>query len=194
MTFINYAQKEIVIKIAYCGPSSSGKATNLRYLYQKTAPDQKGKLVALEMEADNTLFFDFAPVELSGYRGFKTRFSVHTMTGEVTNPLHWKQMLKGVDGIVFVADSQPERMAANQASLGDLRTELEEMGLSLDTIPLVMQFNKRDLSGIASVEEMTSLLLSGSVSTREGVAQTGAGVFDTFKAISRLVQKNIAVR
>jgi len=193
MSFIDYSNKEIVIKIVYYGPAFSGKATNLRYLYEKTAPDAKGKLISLARDEGNSLFFDFVPADLGRIRGFKTRFSVHTMTGEVADPSNWKVVLKGVDGIVFVADSHTERMAANQASLGKLRTKLAEIALSVDTIPLVMQFNKRDLPGIASVEEMTSLLTPGPAPTFQGIAQTGAGVFDSFKAISRLTQKAIQV-
>ena len=187
MTFINYASKEINCKIVYYGPGLCGKTTNLQYIYNKTNPEAKGKMISLATETERTLFFDFLPLALGEIRGFKTRFHLYTVPGQVFYDASRKLILKGVDGVVFVADSQIARMEANLESMENLRTNLAEQGYSLDKLPYVVQYNKRDMPGIAPVEELRSLLNSTNVPDFEGVASTGVGVFDTLKAVAKLV-------
>src|SRR5918993_570184 len=158
MTFINYASREINCKIVYYGPGLCGKTTNLQYIYDATSPTSKGKLISLATETDRTLFFDFMPLELGTVRGFKTRFHLYTVPGQVFYDASRKLILKGVDGVVFVADSQEERMDANIESLYNLDENLAEQGYSLEKIPYALQFNKRDLPGVAAVEEMYRIL------------------------------------
>jgi signal recognition particle receptor subunit beta len=187
MSFINYLSREINCKIVYYGPGLCGKTTNLQYIYNKTNPDAKGKMISLATETERTLFFDFLPLALGEIRGFKTRFHLYTVPGQVFYDASRKLILKGVDGVVFVADSQIARMEANVESIENLRTNLAEQGYSLDKLPYVIQYNKRDMPGIAPVEELRQLLNTSSVPDFEGVASTGVGVFDTLKAVAKLV-------
>ena len=187
MSFINYLSREINCKIVYYGPGLCGKTTNLQYIYNKTNPDAKGKMISLATETERTLFFDFLPLALGEIRGFKTRFHLYTVPGQVFYDASRKLILKGVDGVVFVADSQIARMEANVESLENLRTNLAEQGYNLDKLPWVMQYNKRDMPGIAPVEELRQLLNPANVPDFEGVASTGIGVFDTLKAVAKLV-------
>ena len=154
MTFINYASREINCKIVYYGPGLCGKTTNLQYIYDKTNPNAKGKLISLATETDRTLFFDFLPLELGTVRGFKTRFHLYTVPGQVFYDASRKLILKGVDGVIFVADSQNERMDANLESVDNLQLNLRSQGYDLATIPYVLQLNKRDLPNVAPVDEM----------------------------------------
>jgi len=151
MTFINYASREINCKIVYYGPGLCGKTTNLQYIYDATAPTAKGKLISLATETDRTLFFDFMPLELGTVRGFKTRFHLYTVPGQVFYDASRKLILKGVDGVVFVADSQEERMDANIESLYNLEENLQANGYDLSKIPYVLQLNKRDLPNARAI-------------------------------------------
>ena len=187
MTFINYASREINCKIVYYGPGLCGKTTNLQYIYDKTNPGAKGKLISLATETDRTLFFDFLPLELGTVRGFKTRFHLYTVPGQVFYDASRKLILKGVDGVVFVADSQIERMEANLESVENLRVNLAEQGYDLDKVPYVVQYNKRDLPNIATTEELRRLLNPRNVPEYQAVAPTGVGVFDTLKAVAKQV-------
>jgi signal recognition particle receptor subunit beta len=191
MSFINYLSREINCKIVYYGPGLCGKTTNLQYIYNKTNPDAKGKMISLATETERTLFFDFLPLALGEIRGFKTRFHLYTVPGQVFYDASRKLILKGVDGVVFVADSQIARMEANVESLENLRTNLAEQGYSLDKLPYVIQYNKRDMPGIAPVEELRQLLNTSAVPDFEGVASTGVGVFDTLKAVAKLVLSHL---
>ena len=187
MTFINYAAREINCKIVYYGPGLCGKTTNLQWIYDKTNPQAKGKLISLATETDRTLFFDFLPLDLGQVRGFKTRFHLYTVPGQVFYDASRKLILKGVDGVVFVADSQEARMEANSESLQNLDKNLKEQGYDLKTIPYTLQFNKRDLpSAVAAAEMYRHLNLKGEP-TFEAVAVNGTGVFDTLKAVAKLV-------
>ena len=187
MSFINYSSREINCKIVYYGPGLCGKTTNLQYIYNKTNMETKGKLISLSTETDRTLFFDFLPLSLGEIRGFKTRFHLYTVPGQVFYDASRKLILKGVDGVVFVADSQVERMEANLESLDNLRTNLAEQGYDLNKIPYVMQYNKRDLPNAVSVEEMRNALNARNNLEFQAVAPTGVGVFDTLKAVAKLV-------
>ena len=187
MTFINYASKEINCKIVYYGPGLGGKTTNLQYIYERTADDAKGKMISLATETDRTLFFDFLPLDLGSVRGFTTRFHLYTVPGQVFYDASRRLILKGVDGVVFVADSQRERMDANIESIRNLEENLQEHGFDLKTIPYALQFNKRDLPDVAPVDEMYRALNFKREPTFEGVATQGVGVFDTLKAVAKLI-------
>lgn len=187
MTFINYASREINCKIVYYGPGLCGKTTNLQYIYDSTAPQAKGKLISLATETDRTLFFDFMPLELGTVRGFKTRFHLYTVPGQVYYDASRKLILKGVDGVVFVADSQEERMDANIESLYNLEENLKSQGYDLMDIPYVLQLNKRDLPNVLTVEELTEELNRKDEPVFEAVASKGEGVFDTLKAVAKQV-------
>ncbi len=187
MTFINYASREINCKIVYYGPGLCGKTTNLQYIYDKTNPNSKGKLISLATETDRTLFFDFLPLELGTVRGFKTRFHLYTVPGQVFYDASRKLILKGVDGVIFVADSQVERMDANVESVENLVVNLKTQGYDLMNIPYVLQLNKRDLPNVATVDELKRLLNPRNVPEFQAVAPTGVGVFDTLKAVAKLV-------
>ena len=187
MSFINYSSREINCKIVYYGPGLCGKTTNLQFVFKKTNPDQKGKLISLATETERTLFFDFLPLALGDIKGFKIRFHLYTVPGQVFYAASRKLILKGVDGVVFVADSQIERMEANIESLDDLRINLNDQGYDLDKLPYTIQYNKRDLSNVAPVENMNKLLNPGNVPYFEGVAVTGPGVFETLKNIAKQV-------
>jgi signal recognition particle receptor subunit beta len=187
MTFINYAAREINCKIVYYGPGLGGKTTNLQYIYSKTNPNAKGKLISLATESDRTLFFDFLPLELGTIRGFRTRFHLYTVPGQVFYDASRKLILKGADGLVFVADSQYARMDANEESVRNLRENLRSHVLDLATTPYILQLNKRDLPNAVPVEEMTEALRVKDEQVFEAVATTGVGVFETLKAVARMV-------
>ena len=187
MSFINYASREINCKIVYYGPGLCGKTTNLQFVYQKTAPDAKGKMISLATETERTLFFDFLPLALGEIRGFKTRFHLYTVPGQVFYDASRKLILKGVDGVVFVADSQEARMDANVESLRNLEENLNENGFELKTVPYVLQFNKRDLPSAMLVDDMYRLLNFKGEPTFEAVAIKGIGVFETLKAVAKQV-------
>jgi len=187
MTFINYAAKEINCKIVYYGPGLGGKTTNLQYIYNKTAPDRKGKMISLATEADRTLFFDFLPLDLGSIRGFTTRFHLYTVPGQVFYDASRKLILKGVDGVVFVADSQRERMEANVESIRNLENNLRDHGFELVNVPFALQFNKRDLPNAMPVDEMYRMLNYKREPTFEAVASQGVGVFDTLKAVAKQI-------
>lgn len=187
MSFINYASREINCKIVYYGPGLCGKTTNLQYIYSKTAPESKGKMISLATETERTLFFDFLPLALGEIRGFKTRFHLYTVPGQVFYDASRKLILKGVDGVVFVADSQEERADANVESLDNLRYNLKEQGYDLDRIPFVIQYNKRDLANAMPVAELRKELNLTNVPDFEASAATGEGVFETLKAIAKLI-------
>jgi len=187
MSFINYSSREINCKIVYYGPGLCGKTTNLQYIYNKTNPETKGKLISLSTETDRTLFFDFLPLSLGEIRGFKTRFHLYTVPGQVFYDASRKLILKGVDGVVFVADSQVERMEANIESLQNLKDNLSEQGYDFVKIPLVIQYNKRDLPTAVPVDQLHTELNPWGVPEFETVASRGEGIFDTLKAVAKLV-------
>ena len=187
MTFINYASREINCKLVYYGPGLGGKTTNLQFIYEKTNPEAKGKLISLATETDRTLFFDFLPLELGTIRGFRTRFHLYTVPGQVFYDASRKLILKGCDGVAFVADSQEARMDANVESLKNLEDNLKAQGYDLKTMPYVLQLNKRDLPTAVPVEEMVKALRFKDEEYFEAVAINGPGVFETLKALARLV-------
>jgi len=187
MTFINYAAKEINCKIVYYGPGLGGKTTNLQHIFNKTAPDRRGKMISLATEADRTLFFDFLPLDLGTIRGFTTRFHLYTVPGQVFYDASRKLILKGVDGVVFVADSQVDRMEANIESIRNLEENLDQHGFDLRAIPYALQFNKRDLPNIMAVDEMYRMLNFKREPTFIGIATQGVGVFDTLKNVAKQI-------
>jgi signal recognition particle receptor subunit beta len=187
VSFINYSSREINCKIVFYGPGLCGKTTNLQFVYKKTNPVQKGKLISLATETERTLFFDFLPLALGDIKGFKIRFHLYTVPGQVFYAASRKLILKGVDGVVFVADSQIERMEANVESLDDLRINLAEQGYELDKLPYTIQYNKRDLSNVAPVDNMNKLLNNRNAPWFEAVATTGQGVFETLKNVAKQV-------
>jgi signal recognition particle receptor subunit beta len=185
MSFINYSSREINCKIVYYGPGLCGKTTNLQYIYTKTNPELKGKMISLATETERTLFFDFLPLALGQIRGFKTRFHLYTVPGQVFYDASRKLILKGVDGVVFVADSQVERMEANLESVDNLRINLGEQGYELSRLPYIVQYNKRDLPNAAPLDEMKRLLNPHGVPDFEACATVGTGVFETLKATAK---------
>jgi len=187
LSFINFAAREINCKIVYYGAGLGGKTTNLQFIYQKTAEQQKGKMISLATETERTLFFDFLPLDLGSVRGFKTRIHLYTVPGQVFYDASRKLILKGVDGVVFVADSQEPRMEANVESLANLDKNLKEQGYDLKTVPYVLQFNKRDLPTALPPDEMYRQLNFKGEPTFEAIAMNGTGVFDTLKAVAKLV-------
>ncbi len=187
MSFINYSSREINCKIVYYGPGLCGKTTNLQYIYRKTNPEQKGKLISLATETERTLFFDFLPLALGDIKGFRVRFHLYTVPGQVFYAASRKLILKGVDGVVFVADSQIERMEANMESLEDLRINLAEQGYELEKLPFTIQHNKRDLPNAAPLEQMNAILNPNGIPSFEAVAMTGQGVFETLKSVAKQV-------
>jgi signal recognition particle receptor subunit beta len=187
VSFINYSSREINCKIVYYGPGLCGKTTNLQFVFKRTNPGQKGKLISLATETERTLFFDFLPLSLGDIKGFKIRFHLYTVPGQVFYAASRKLILKGVDGVVFVADSQIERMEANIESLDDLRINLNDQGYDLDKLPYTVQYNKRDLSSVAPVDNMNTLLNPRNVPYFEAVAVTGPGVFETLKNVAKQV-------
>jgi len=187
MSFINVPGREINCKIVYYGPGLCGKTTNLQFIYTHTNPNAKGKMISLATETERTLFFDFLPLSLGEIRGFKTRFHLYTVPGQVFYNASRKLILKGVDGIVFVADSQIDRMEANLESMENLQENLNEQGYDILGIPMIIQYNKRDLPYVASVNEMRELINVRGLAEFEGIAPRGVGVFETLKAIAKLV-------
>lgn len=187
MSFINFAAREINCKIVYYGPGLGGKTTNLQYVYDKTSSQQKGKMVSLATETDRTLFFDFLPLDLGTVRGFRTRFHLYTVPGQVFYNASRKLILRGVDGVVFVADSQEERMDANLEALDNLRENMTEHGYDFSKMPYVLQLNKRDLPSALSPEAMRKELQRKSEPAFEAVAFQGLGVFETLKEVARQV-------
>jgi signal recognition particle receptor subunit beta len=187
MTFINYASREINCKIVYYGPGLCGKTTNIQWIYEQANPEKKGKLVSLATETDRTLFFDFLPLDMGTVRGFKVRFHLYTVPGQVFYDASRKLILRGCDGIVFVADSQRARMEANIESIANLATNLKENGFDIRTIPYVLQVNKRDMPSSAPLDEMERLLRFRSEPMIEAVANKGTGVIETLKACARQI-------
>ena len=187
MSFINFAAREINCKIVYYGAGLGGKTTNLQVIYQKTADQQKGKMISLATETERTLFFDFLPLDLGSVRGFKTRIHLYTVPGQVFYDASRKLILRGVDGIVFVADSQEQRMDANVEALENLMSNLKEHGYDFNKIPYVLQLNKRDLPNILSVDMLATELRKKNEPIVEAVAFQGVGVFETLKEIAKQV-------
>lgn len=187
MSFINYSSREINCKIVYYGPGLCGKTTNLQVIYKKTRPEAKGRMITLATETERTLFFDFLPLALGDIKGFKTRFHLYTVPGQIFYDASRKLILKGVDGIVFVADSQAERMDANIESFDNMKINLEEQGYSLSQIPYVIQYNKRDLPNIVPVAELKKVINENGAPDFEAIAANGTGVFETLKAIVKLI-------
>jgi mutual gliding-motility protein MglA len=192
MSMINYASREINCKIVYYGTGLGGKTTNLEHVYSKVDPETRGKMISLATEADRTLFFDFLPIDLGAIRGFKTRFHLYTVPGQVYYNASRKLILKGVDGIIFVADSQLHRTEANIEAMHNLYENLESYGYDLSKIPFVIQYNKRDMDRIASVEDLRGELNPMGVQDFEAVALEGKGVFETLKAVSKQVVKTLS--
>ncbi len=225
MSMINYASREINCKIVYYGPGLGGKTTNLEYVYGKVSPNTRGKLISLATETERTLFFDFLPVDLGTIRGFRTRFHLYTVPGQVYYNASRKLILKGVDGVVFVADSQSDRAEANLESMQNLYDNMSAYGYDLTRMPFVIQYNKRDLPNASTMGELQEMLNPGwevletsrqrplanpfqpgemlvsqlptgewveKAPEFEAVAVTGDGVFDTLKAVSKLVLKTLA--
>jgi signal recognition particle receptor subunit beta len=187
LSFINFAAREINCKIVYYGAGLGGKTTNLQVIYQKTAEQQKGKMISLATETERTLFFDFLPLDLGSVRGFKTRIHLYTVPGQVFYDASRKLILRGVDGIVFVADSQEQRMDANVEALDNLMSNLKEHGYDFNKIPYVLQLNKRDLPNILSTEDLGKELRKKNEAMIEAVAFQGTGVFETLKEIAKQV-------
>lgn len=191
MSFVNYHLKEINCKIVYYGPGLGGKTTNIQYIYQKTSAQNKGQMITLNTENERTLFFDFLPLDLGEIRGFRTKFHLYTVPGQVFYEASRKLILRGVDGIIFVADSQVERMEANIESYQGLERNLAEQGYDVSKVPIVMQWNKRDLPNVAPVEDLQSQLNKRKFPAFEATATSGEGVFETLKMVSKSVLLNI---
>lgn len=189
MSFINYAAREINCKIVYYGPGLGGKTTNLQYIYNSTNDTQRGKMVSLTGETERTLFFDFLPLNIGEIRGFKTRFHLYTVPGQHFYDASRKLVLKGVDGIVFVADSQVERMEENLDSMKSLDANLREQGYDLHHLPFIFQYNKRDVTNPIPIKVLHDQLNTFNAIEIEAVAVKGIGVFDTLKAISKSILK-----
>ena len=194
MTFINYAAREINCKIVYYGPGLGGKTTNLQFVFDKMTHGTTGKLISLATESDRTLFFDFLPIELGTIRGFKTRFHLYTVPGQVFYDASRKLILKGVDGVVFVADSQELRMDANLEAIDNLRVNLRDNGFELERVPYVLQLNKRDLTGAVPVEDLARALRVKEEPVVEAVASRGVGVFETLKTAIKQVLADLRSR
>lgn len=191
MSFVNYHTKEVNCKIVYYGPGLGGKTTNIQYIYQKTSSQNKGQMITLNTENERTLFFDFLPLDLGEIRGFKTRFHLYTVPGQVFYEASRKLILRGVDGLVFVADSQVERMEANIESYQGLERNLADQGYDVSKVPMVMQWNKRDLPNVVPVEDLQFQLNKRKFPAFEAVATNGQGVFETLKMVSKSVLLNI---
>ncbi|HQT93484.1 MAG TPA: GTPase domain-containing protein [Thermoanaerobaculaceae bacterium] len=195
MVFFNWATMQMAAKIVYYGPGLCGKTTNLSFIYTKTAPGSRGEMVSLETETDRTLFFDLLPIEVGKVGGFRTRLQLYTVPGQVFYNTTRKLVLKGVDGMVFVADSQRPMADANIESLENLTENLTELGLAIDTLPIVMQYNKRDLKNVLTLDELNSRLNpDGRWDYFESVATDGTGVFETLKAITKLTLRSLRRR
>ena len=187
MTFINYASREINCKIVYYGPGLCGKTTNIQWIHEQASPDKRGKLVSLATETDRTLFFDFLPLDMGTVKGFKVRFHLYTVPGQVFYDASRKLILRGCDGVIFVADSQRARLEANIESIANLATNLKDNGFDIRTIPYVLQLNKRDMPSAAPVPEMEGLLRFRNEPMIEAVASQGTGVIETLKACARQI-------
>lgn len=191
MALVNHTTREINAKIVYYGPGLCGKTTNIHFIYHRISPSQRGKLISLATETDRTLFFDFLPVEIGTIKNYKVRFHLYTVPGQVFYNATRKLVLKGADGVIFVADSQRAMMDANLESLSNLRDNLGDMGIDLDDFPLILQYNKRDLPDVFSIEEMNEALNKRGVPFYEAVATTGDGVLKTFTAAAKLVLQHM---
>ena len=192
MSMINYASREINCKIVYYGTGLGGKTTNLEYIYSRVNPDTKGKMISLATESERTLFFDFLPIDLGEVRGFKTRFHLYTVPGQVYYNASRRLILKGVDGLVFVADSQASRAEANIESMHNLYENLETYGYDLESIPFAIQYNKRDMPNVLPMEELRAQINPMGVPDFEGVAIEGKGVFETLSCVSKLVVESLS--
>ena len=191
MSFVNYNTKEVNCKIVYYGPGLGGKTTNIQYIYKKTASGNKGNIISLDTENERTLFFDFLPLNLGEIRGFKTRFHLYTVPGQVFYEASRKLILRGVDGVVFVADSQVDKLESNLQSLESLENNLIEQGYKIKQVPLVMQWNKRDLPNVMSEMDMQRQLNKWDVPAFSSIAIEGEGVFETLKMVSKLILMNL---
>ncbi len=191
MSFINFATKEINCKIVYYGPGLSGKTVNIKWIYEHVRPENRGELVTLATETERTLFFDFVPIEVSNVKGFKVRFHLYTTPGQIIYQASRKLILKGVDGIVFVADSQEERHDANLDTLDDMIENLKEYKIDIEEIPLVFQYNKRDLPNILPVDILRRDLNRWDRPDFEAIAIKGTGVLETFKEITKQVLRKL---
>ncbi len=187
MSFINYNAKEIHCKIVYYGPSLGGKTTNLQWIYQKSVAQDRSDLVELPTDVERTLFFDFLPMEIGEIRGFKTRFHLYTVPGQVVYDASRRLILKGLDGVVFVADSQAERMEENLQSLRNLELNLEQQGYELRNLPLAIQYNKRDLPNALPIAELRNTLNPYNAPDFEGRAREGVGVFEALRTASKAI-------
>jgi len=194
MVFLNYTTMQMTAKIVYYGPGLCGKTTNLQWIHSKTAPQSRGEMVSLETESDRTLFFDLLPLDVGIIGGLKVRLQLYTVPGQVFYNATRRLVLKGVDGVVFVADSQAPALEPNEESLANLGQNLEEFGQSVSEIPLVYQYNKRDLRNILPVEKLEEVLNPGRAPSFEAAAIHGVGVFETLKEISRLALKAVRDR
>ena len=192
MSMINYASREINCKIVYYGTGLGGKTTNLEYIYSRVNPDTKGKMISLATETERTLFFDFLPIDLGEVRGFKTRFHLYTVPGQVYYNASRRLILKGVDGLIFVADSQRSRLEANIEAMHNLYDNLETYGYDLESIPFAIQYNKRDMPNILTPEELRAQINPMGVPDFEGIAIEGTGVFETLSCVSKLVVKALS--
>ena len=192
MSMINYASREINCKVVYYGSGLGGKTTNLEYVYSRVNPDTKGKMISLATDTERTLFFDFLPIDMGEIRGFRTRFHLYTVPGQVYYNASRRLILKGVDGLIFVADSQRSRLDANIEAMHNLYENMESYGYDVGTIPFIVQYNKRDLPDIMSVEELRSVLNPMGVPDFEAVAIEGEGVFQTLSAVSKLVVRSLS--
>jgi signal recognition particle receptor subunit beta len=192
MSMINYASREINCKLVYYGTGLGGKTTNLEYIYSRVNPETKGKMISLATETERTLFFDFLPVDLGEIRGFKTRFHLYTVPGQVYYNASRRLILKGVDGLIFVADSQATRAEANIEAMHNLQENLETYGYDLQRIPFAIQYNKRDMPNILTPEELRSQINPMGVPDFEAIAIEGKGVFETLSTVSKLVVKNLS--
>ncbi|MBP9146175.1 MAG: GTPase domain-containing protein [Thermoanaerobaculia bacterium] len=194
MVFFNYSTMQMAAKVVYYGPGLCGKTTNLQFIYGHTSQDSRGEMVSLETETDRTLFFDLLPIDVGSIAGFNTRIQLYTVPGQVFYNTTRKLVLKGVDGVVFVADSQRPMLQANLESLKNLQINLEEMNLTVDTMPIVLQYNKRDLPDVCTIEEMEQALNPHGWPSFGASAVTGQGVFETLKGISKLTLLNLKKR
>ena len=191
MALVNHTTREINAKIVYYGPGLCGKTTNIHFIFHRISPNQRGKLISLATETDRTLFFDFLPVELGSVKGYKVRFHLYTVPGQVFYNATRKLVLKGADGVIFVADSQRAMIDANLESLSNLRDNFLDMGVDINDFPMVLQYNKRDLPDVMTIDEMSSRLNPRSIPYYEAVAVNGDGVLKTFAAISKLVLQDM---
>ena len=194
MSLVNYSTREITSKIVYYGPGRSGKTTNLQYIYGQVPEERRGRMVSLATETDRTLFFDFLPLDLGTISGFQTRFQLYTVPGQVYYDATRKLVLQGADGVVFVADSQRAQAEENVESFRNLQVNLLEQGVDPRQIPIILQYNKRDLPDVMSVEEMDDLLNYRDLPRYEARALAGAGVFDTLRGISEQVLRRLSQR